>query len=156
MIDSEQPRIAPPTFGWKAYYNLDQIYEWIDEQLVAYPEILTNLTVGQSYQGRTIRALKLSHNAVSGIFNKSIEFCERNTNFYFIFAKSNPTIFIESTIHAREWVTVSTATYLLNELLTSNDPEIQALARTINWVFVPVLNVDGYVYTHSYVSALFV
>lgn len=61
---------------------------------------------------------------------------------------------IESTIHAREWVTVSTATYLLNELLTSNDPTVQDLAKNFNWVIIPVLNVDGYVYTHKYVSSI--
>lgn len=68
--------------------------------------------------------------------------------------QENPTIVIESTIHAREWVTVSTATYLLNELLTSNDTAIQDLAKNFNWVIIPVLNVDGYVYTHRYVSQI--
>lgn len=63
--------------------------------------------------------------------------------------QGNPTIFIESTIHAREWVTVATATYFLNELLTSSDPSIVDLAQNYDWVFVPVLNVDGYSYTHT-------
>lgn len=51
-------------FGWTAYYNLDEIYNWIDEQLVAYPQILTNLTVDYAYQGRAIRAVRLSHRSV--------------------------------------------------------------------------------------------
>lgn len=66
-----------------------------------------------------------------------------------IFFQKNPTIFIESTIHAREWITAATATYLLNELLTSNDPEIIEIANNYDWVFVPVVNVDGYVYSHT-------
>lgn len=66
--------------------------------------------------------------------------------------QGNPTIFIESTIHSREWVTVATATYLLNELLTSNDEEVKKMAENYDWVFVPVLNVDGYAYTHSHVG----
>lgn len=52
-------------------------------------------------------------------------------------------------MHAREWITVATATYLLNELLTSNDPEMKELANNYDWVFVPVVNVDGYVYSHK-------
>lgn len=70
----------------------------------------------------------------------------------FIFSQGNPTIFIESTIHAREWITVATATYILNELLTSSDPAIKDLADNYDWVFVPVTNVDGYAYTHSTVK----
>lgn len=68
------------------------------------------------------------------------------------FLQKNPTIFIESTIHAREWITVATATYLLNELLTSNDPEIREMSNNYDWVFVPVVNIDGYVYSHTKVG----
>lgn len=128
FIDNEQPRIYSSVFGWKAYYRLGTIYEWLDEQIEKYPQLLTNLTVGKSYQGRAIRAVKLSHK------------------------KGNPTIFIESTIHAREWVTVATATYFLNELLTSKDPNIVDLAHNYDWVMIPVFNVDGYEYTHTWVS----
>lgn len=65
------------------------------------------------------------------------------------FSQKNPIIFIESTIHAREWITAATATYLLNELLTSNDPGIREMSNNYDWVFVPVVNVDGYVYSHT-------
>lgn len=66
--------------------------------------------------------------------------------------KGNPTIFIESTIHAREWITAATTTYFLNALVTSNDTEIRKLANNYDWVIVPVTNTDGYEYTHTRVS----
>lgn len=69
-----------------------------------------------------------------------------------MFIQRNPKIFIESTIHAREWITAATTTYILNELLTSNDPEIKAMAANYDWIFIPVVNVDGYVYSHKSVS----
>lgn len=72
----------------------------------------------------------------------------------FFFFQNNSTIFIESTIHAREWITAATATYVLNEFLTSGDPEVQALTENYDWVFIPVFNVDGYSYTHSDVSRM--
>lgn len=62
------------------------------------------------------------------------------------------TIFIESTIHAREWITAATITFIMNELLTSTDPEVKAMAENYDWIFVPVFNVDGYQYTHTTVS----
>lgn len=65
FIDSEQPRIYSSAFGWKAYYRLEIIYQWLDEQIKQYPTLLTNLTVGKSYEGRTIRAVKLSHKKVT-------------------------------------------------------------------------------------------
>lgn len=63
--------------------------------------------------------------------------------------KGNPLIFIESNIHAREWVTSATATFFLNELLTSTDEKIKNLALNYDWVIVPVFNVDGFEYTHT-------
>lgn len=66
--------------------------------------------------------------------------------------QGNPTIFIESTIHSREWISIATSTWLLHELLTSNDEEVKKMAENYDWAFVPVLNVDGYAYTHSHVG----
>lgn len=130
LIDAEQPTILDESFGWKKYYNLDAIYAWLDQLLEKYPNVLTNFNYGKSYEGRTLRAVKVSHKA------------------------GNPTIFIESNIHAREWITAATVTYLLNELLTSNKTEIRYLANNYDFVIVPVMNVDGYVYTHTTVSLL--
>lgn len=65
LIDNERSRLQGMTFGWTDYQNLDSIYAWLDEQLANFPSVLTSLEIGQSYEGRTIRAVKLSHKAVS-------------------------------------------------------------------------------------------
>ena len=67
--------------------------------------------------------------------------------------QGNPTIFIESNIHAREWITSATATWFINELLTSTDPAMQDLAQNIDWIIIPVFNVDGFHYTHTTVNS---
>lgn len=83
------------------------------------------------------------------IVNKSIQ----HSKFNFVLSlQGNPTIFIESTIHPPEWITVSVATYFLNELVSSNQSHIRYLAENFDWVIVPVFNVDGFVYTHTTVS----
>lgn len=51
-------------FGWKKYYNLDAIYAWLDQLLEKYPKVLTNYNYGKSYEGRTLRAIKVSHKEV--------------------------------------------------------------------------------------------
>lgn len=56
---------------------------------------------------------------------------------------------IEANIHAREWISGSAATYLLNELLRSNDPDIQFLAQNVDWHILPISNPDGYEYSRT-------
>lgn len=36
---------------------------------------------------------------------------------------------------------------MMNEFLTSQDPEVQAIATSYEWFFFPVANVDGFSYT---------
>lgn len=125
LIDNENPKKRAVDFDWTSYNTLEEIYEWLDIQLANYPQVLSSFVVGQSYQNRTIRGVRLAYN------------------------DANPTVFIESNIHAREWITSATATWFLNQLLTSTDPAVQNLAQTINWYIVPVFNVDGFAYSHD-------
>lgn len=64
IIDAESPAIRPKDFGWTAYNNITEIYRWLDELLETYPSVLTSHSVGTTFQGREIRAVKLSHNEV--------------------------------------------------------------------------------------------
>lgn len=45
---------------WTQYNTLERIYEWLDEQIKKNPDVLTNYNIGQSYEKRTVRAVKLS------------------------------------------------------------------------------------------------
>lgn len=44
---------------------------------------------------------------------------------------------------------MSTACYIINELLTSDDEETKAAARDYDWYIFPFINPDGYVWTHE-------
>lgn len=52
-------------------------------------------------------------------------------------------------MHAREWISGATSTYILNELLTSTDPAVIDIAENFDWYIFPVTNPDGYAYTHT-------
>ncbi|CAG0924175.1 unnamed protein product, partial [Notodromas monacha] len=56
-------------------------------------------------------------------------------------------IFIESQIHAREWITSATTTWIFNEIL--NNPEYASVLDEFDFHFVPVVNPDGVAYTHT-------
>lgn len=66
MIDAETPAVQPRAFGWTAYNNYTEIYDWLDELLETYPTILTGHVVGYTYQDRPIRAVKISYKEVQG------------------------------------------------------------------------------------------
>ncbi|XP_030373463.1 zinc carboxypeptidase [Scaptodrosophila lebanonensis] len=118
--------IDPSKYDWHHYFHLKTIYEWIDQMAVKYPERLTVLDMGTSTQGNQIKGVKVGHNP------------------------SNKAIFIESGIHAREWIAPATATYIINELLTSTADYVQKLASNYNWIIFPCVNPDGYKYTFEH------
>jgi murein tripeptide amidase MpaA len=96
----------------------------MDSLVAKYPGVVTHVNVGKSYENRDIRGIRIN---IGGGDKKSVMF--------------------EGTIHAREWISTATTTWMINELLTSNDPEIQELAKSYEWVTVPVANPDGYHFT---------
>ncbi|KAJ3321725.1 hypothetical protein HDV06_003874 [Boothiomyces sp. JEL0866] len=58
-------------------------------------------------------------------------------------------IVVHGGIHAREWISPSTTTYIANALITGTDSATVALKNTFTFHFIPVLNVDGYKYTRD-------
>lgn len=56
-------------------------------------------------------------------------------------------VMIESGIHAREWITHTTALYLIDFLLTK-----RSLLKRMDFYIIPCLNPDGYAYTHTCVN----
>lgn len=64
-------------FGWANYYQLETIHAWLDSLADKYRNVITILDAGKSYEGHTLKGVKLSH-------------------------KSNNTgVFVEGGIHAR-------------------------------------------------------
>lgn len=64
-------------------------------------------------------------------------------------------VIIEGGIHAREWIAPAFVTYFLNQIVTSQtseDEELKLIATQYEWIFIPVVNPDGYEYSHTTVS----
>lgn len=62
-----------------------------------------------------------------------------------------PVVLIDGGIHAREWISVATALYCVHQL-TDNGHANRELLGKLDFVVVPVVNADGYEYTHTHVS----
>lgn len=117
--------------NWNQYYSLEQIYDWLDEVARNYPNVVTIVNMGQSVQNRSIKGIKINYRP------------NRNNTIIGM---------LQGTLHAREWITTSTLTWIIKEFLSSNDPEVRAFAENIEWHLFPVVNPDGYVYTFTTVS----
>jgi murein tripeptide amidase MpaA len=61
---------------------------------------------------------------------------------------------IDAGIHAREWIAPATALHFIRELETKyeTDPVIQSMLDQLDWYIMPVMNPDGYEFTHTEVG----
>ena len=91
------------------------------------------ITVGHSYEGREILGLRIG---------------TRPTNNEFPHAPRK-TILVIGGSHAREWISVSTANFIAYQLMTryGKKSNITHLVDAFDWVFIPIVNPDGYEYT---------
>ncbi|XP_049808637.1 zinc carboxypeptidase-like [Schistocerca nitens] len=126
LIDNESPhRQRAAGFDWTDYYPLENVYSWLESLVEQYPGVVSSVVIGSTFEGREQRGVKIS------------------------FGDGKPVVFLESGAHAREWITVATATYIVNELLTSTNASFRALVESFDWYVVPSTNPDGYEYTHT-------
>ena len=60
-----------------------------------------------------------------------------------------PKMWIDSGIHAREWISPSSNLYMIDSLLKGygQDDQISKVLDELDWYFVPTVNPDGYVFT---------
>ncbi|XP_059618524.1 zinc carboxypeptidase-like [Phlebotomus argentipes] len=112
-------------FDLDNYHSLNEVHDWLRSLEKEFPDVVTVVSAGKSYEDRELLGVKLSHKA------------------------GNPGVFIEAGIHAREWISPATVLFLVNELLTSQDADVQKLAQDFDWYVFPSVNPDGYVYTHE-------
>ncbi|XP_047994157.1 zinc carboxypeptidase-like isoform X2 [Leguminivora glycinivorella] len=117
------------SFTWERYHTLDTIYSWLDELAEAFPDVVRTVVMpGQSVEGRQIKGVIIDYHP------------ERTDKKIGMF---------EGGIHAREWISPATVTWIIKEFLASDDPEVVAMANEFEWHIFPVVNPDGYSYTFT-------
>lgn len=109
---------------WFRYHRLATIYTWMEQLANDYPENVKLNIIGITEEGRNIVVIKIG----GGLPNR-------------------PAIFIEGGIHAREWISPATVTFMVNELVTN--PANRDLLDYYDFFILPVANPDGYEYTHT-------
>lgn len=117
------------SIGLKRYYRYKEISQYLNHLGKTQANRVIVETVGKSFEGRDIKSVTILPKKNS---------TEKNT------------ILIDAAIHAREWITSATALYGIQQLIDgTNHGKYENMLDHIKWVFIPLVNPDGYEYSHD-------
>ncbi|KXN73517.1 peptidase M14, carboxypeptidase A, partial [Conidiobolus coronatus NRRL 28638] len=114
------------------YRTHDEIRDWyINHAKINKGSVKFINSIGKTYKGRDIFAVHLTNPVNYGPPKKKV--------------------WLQSLIHAREWISGSTTQFIFDYLLKNKDsnPQVKKLLNDIEIIFIPIVNIDGYIYTHT-------
>ena len=128
-----------------------QIEQYLRRLEQLHGDVLEVFSLGKSFEGRDIVAAKISWRPEDASASASAN-ANANANGTGseprpkLTAPDKPGLLIDAGIHAREWIAPTTALYAVHQLV--REPANRHILRHVDVFVVPVLNPDGYEYTH--------
>ncbi|XP_069318226.1 carboxypeptidase A1 [Eulemur rufifrons] len=136
LLDEEQEQmfafqsraVSSDTFNYASYHTLEEIYDFIDLLVAEYPQLVSKIQIGNSYEGRPIYVLKFSTGG-----------------------DKRPAIWIDTGIHSREWVTQASGVWFAKKITQDygQDSNFTAILDSMDIFLEIVTNPDGFAFTHS-------
>lgn len=115
----------------QTYHRFAPIKSYLEE-ITARHKFVNTIDLGKTHEGRAILAVKIGESK---------------------FGADTPSVLIDGGMHAREWITVATAIQNIGRLIklfnSPTDSSCSNVLTSIDWYIVPVLNPDGYEYSHE-------
>lgn len=116
-------------YNFDHFWTLDKIYEYMEYLSLEYPNLVRLLDYGRTHENRPIKVITISTSGqISG---------------------SHPIVLIDAGMHAQEWAGHMSVLYLIHQLVERFQENLDLLRNT-DWVIMPVVNPDGYVYSHEH------
>ncbi|XP_053554616.1 carboxypeptidase O [Bombina bombina] len=114
-------------YNYEQYHTMEEIYHWLQQVEDNYSELVSQHTLGSTYESRPIQYLKISQ---PSSFPKKI-------------------IWMDCGIHAREWIAPAFCQWFVKEIVQNyqKDQQMKKILRNIDLYILPVLNIDGYIYS---------
>ncbi|XP_040286961.1 carboxypeptidase B-like [Bufo bufo] len=108
------------------YNDWETIADWTSNMATKHSDLVSRIEIGNTYEGRPMYVLKVGQSSTAG-----------------------PAIFMDCGIHAREWISPAFCQWFVKELVSrySKDEEVKNLLTKLTFYILPVLNIDGYIYT---------
>lgn len=135
LIRQQQTEFIPQDSSWfTRYLTLDEIYAAMRQLATQNPRLAQLLEIGKSVEGRPIYALRLTHEP-------------RRARVY----PNRPQVVLNAMQHAREWITPPVLLYFAARLLAEHgsNARVREILGRLEIYLIPVVNPDGYVYTHT-------
>ncbi|XP_072934770.1 uncharacterized protein [Epargyreus clarus] len=118
-------RLAP----FDNYPRYAEVDAYMERLAAQYPNLVTIVNAGPSFEGRPIKYLKIS-----------------TTNFA---DTRKPIYFMDAAMHGNEWVTTPVTLYAIHRLVEDLADRDRDLLNNIDWIILPIVNPDGYEYSHT-------
>ncbi|XP_069839587.1 carboxypeptidase O-like [Dendropsophus ebraccatus] len=115
------------SFQYTIYHPMNEIYDWMDKIKETHKELVSLHYLGSTYETRPIYYFKI------GLPSN----------------KKKKIIWMDCGIHAREWISVAYCQWFIGELLHNHNYNnvIKKALENMDFYIVPVLNIDGFVYS---------
>ncbi|XP_018429508.1 PREDICTED: carboxypeptidase O-like [Nanorana parkeri] len=118
---------STPDYDYTKYHPMEDIYEWINIMSEKHTDLLTQHYLGSTYESRPMHYLKISE------------------------PSSNPKkiVWMDCGIHAREWIAPAFCQWFVKEIVQNypKDARLKKILRNLDLYVLPVLNIDGYIYS---------
>ncbi|XP_013799771.1 carboxypeptidase B [Apteryx mantelli] len=112
--------------SYEKYNKWDTIAAWTADIAAQNPDLVSRSVIGETYEGRQMYLLKVGK---SGTNKKAI--------------------FMDCGFHAREWISPAFCQWFVKEAVGTygKDSVMTKLLDSLDFYILPVLNIDGYIYT---------
>lgn len=119
---------------YQHYLSYDEQQQWYD--LLATSPLTKNSVqlhhIGRTYENRSLTVVQISSRSIR---RRRVRYA----------------VFIDGGMHAREWLSVGVANYLLSQFLTLKDKDVKVreILRHFDLYILPLMNPDGYEYSRT-------
>ncbi|XP_053925385.1 carboxypeptidase O [Cuculus canorus] len=133
LVDQSMPketsshRQVPEGYVYTQYHPMEEIYQWMTEIQKSNRELVTQHYLGRTFENRPMYYLQISQPS----------------------DKTKKIIWMDCGIHAREWISPAFCQWFVKEILQNyeSDPKIRRFLQNLDLYVLPVLNIDGYIYS---------
>ncbi|KAM4669544.1 carboxypeptidase O [Amazona ochrocephala] len=125
--ERSSPRQVPEGYDYTQYHPMEEIYQWMTEIQNSNSELVTQHYLGNTVEDRPMYYLQISKPS----------------------DKTKKIIWMDCGIHAREWIAPAFCQWFVKEILQNykSDPKISRFLSNLDLYILPVLNIDGYIYS---------